>query len=487
MRQLSVIATLCVLALPVMADDAALLMGVERYSDLRRVNDATDVLNSAENLAAAGYSVSTLANGDAADMNRLLARFANDATDADRLVVGLSGRFVTDGARSWFLAQDAARPSPFALGNAISLESVMQVLAEAPGQAVLILGYDQDDDDGIGRYLRQGVGDLAVPQGVTVIYGEPDMADGVVIDALAVPGANVMDFVRDNRRLRALGYQPQNLIMQPEDTQEASTRPPIEPSLRAWNDAQEANTAQSYRDFLTQYPASPYVPLARDRLAQIENDPLRLAEIAEDALNLTRNERRAIQRNLTLLDFNTRGVDGIFGPGTRAAIRNWQQENGFAQTAFLTQRQINRLDGQASLLAAEREAEEERARQEALRLDREYWEETGARGGEAGYRAYLERYPEGVFAQEAQNQLAALTDNSAARAQEDALDINPVLRRLIETRLAGLGYDVGRVDGRFDSDARRAIGQYQSRSGLTDTGFIDQQTLARLLADTFGR
>ena len=489
MRQLPLIATLCVLAMPAVANDAALLLGVERYDDLRRVSDGTDVLDAADDLRDAGYTVSTLANGSARDMNRLLERFATDATEADRLVVGLAGQFVTDGTRSWFLAEDANRPSPFGLGDAVSLETVLRVMAQAAGQAVLVLGYDTGEDDAIGSYLREGIGDLVVPQGVTVIYGAPGMADDVLGDAVTASNGDIMAYVRGNRRLRALGYQPKNLIMQPADSQVVRPIPAIEPSLRAWNDAQEANTANSYRDFLADNPRSPFAAEARNRLAQIESDPIRMAELAEDALNLSRNERRAIQRNLTLLDFNTRGVDGIFGPGTRGAIRNWQQSNGFAQTSFLTASQINRIDGQASRRAAEIAAEEERAREAAIRLDREYWEETGARGGQAGYRAYLERYPDGIFAQEAQSKLNVPVeiDDRAAREQEDALNINPVLRRLIESRLAGLGYNPGDIDGRFDRNTRRAIASYQTQRNLTSSGYIDQPTLARLLADSIGR
>ena len=489
MRQLPLIATLCVLAMPAIADDAALLLGVERYDDLRRVSDGTDVLNAADKLRDAGYNVSTLGNGSARDMNRLLERFATDATEADRLVVGLAGQFVTDGTRSWFLAEDANRPSPFGLGDAVSLETVMQVMAQASGQAVLVLGYDQGDDDTIGSYLREGVGDLDVPQGVTVIYGEADMADRVLINAVAAPDGNVMAYVRGNRRLRALGYQPKSLIMQPADNVVVRPDPVIESSLRAWNDAQEANTVDSYRNFLAEFPRSPYSAAARNRLALIENDPIRMAEQVENAINLSRNERRAIQQNLTLLEFNTRGVDGIFGPGTRGAIRNWQQSNGFAQTAYLTASQINRIDAQASRRAAEVAADEERAREAALRLDREYWEETGARGSQAGYRAYLERYPNGIFAQEAQIKLNAEqeTDNRAAREQEDALNINPVLRRLIESRLDGLGYNPGEIDGQFDRNTRRAIARYQTQRNLSSSGYIDQPTLARLLADSIGR
>jgi peptidoglycan hydrolase-like protein with peptidoglycan-binding domain len=489
MRRLPLIATLSLLALPVLAEDAALLIGVERYDDLRRVDDATDILGSADSLRSAGYSVGTLANGSARDTNRLLERFATDAADADRLVVGLAGQFITDGERSWFLAEDANRPSPFGLGDAVSLETVMNVLAQAPGQAVLILGYDQGADAVFGDYLRQGVGDLSVPQGVTVIYGAPRFTDGVVNNAVAKAGADVMAFVRDSRRLRALGYQPDTLVMQQAEQADGPTNTPsARPNgLVAWDDAQEADTIEAYRNFIETYPNSRYVANARRNLNALENDPVRLAQLDEAALNLTRNERRAVQRDLTLLEFNTRGVDGIFGPGSRGAIRNWQQDNGFAQTSYLTRSQINRIDGQASRREAEIAAEQEREREQALGLDRDYWEETGARGNQAGYRAYLERYPEGIFADEAKSKLTVEPDTSQARAQERALNINPVLRRLIESRLAALGHNPGDIDGRFDRNTRRALARYQQQNSLSATGFIDQRTLARLLADTFGR
>ena len=283
MRKLTLIAALTGLALPAFADDAALLMGVSRYEELRRVSNGLDVLNPADALRDAGYAVSTLSNGSADDMDRLLNRFAAEAPDAERLIVGLAGRFVTDGSRSWFLAEDTNRPSPFGLDNAVSIETVMNVLAQAPGQAILILGYDQHADATIGSYLREGVGALNVPQGVTVLYGEPNMTDGVVLDAVTEPGGDVMAFVRNSRRLNATGYVPQSLVMQSEDSEVAPRLPTIDPSLRAWTLAQDRDTADAYRDFILDNPGSPYVTEARRWLDQIERDPVRLAEIDDPA------------------------------------------------------------------------------------------------------------------------------------------------------------------------------------------------------------
>jgi len=75
--------------------------------------------------------------------------------------------------------------------------------------------------------------------------------------------------------------------------------------------------------------------------------------------------------------------------------------------------------------------------------------------------------------------------NNDALRTEQALQINPILARLIESRLAQLGFDPGNVDGRFNRDTRRAISRYQSNRNLPSTGYISEPTLARLLADTF--
>ncbi len=72
------------------------------------------------------------------------------------------------------------------------------------------------------------------------------------------------------------------------------------------------------------------------------------AEIAETGLRLGPNDRQRIQVALTSLGFDTQGVDGVFGPRSRAMIQAWQQARNNPATGFLTAPQQQALLGQAT-------------------------------------------------------------------------------------------------------------------------------------------
>lgn len=106
------------------------------------------------------------------------------------------------------------------------------------------------------------------------------------------------------------------------------------------------------------------------------------------------------------------------------------------------------------------------------------------------FEAYLAARPNGAFAREARARIAELKRASAeargtarARAEEEALNLNPLARRLAETRLVQLGLLSGAPDGRFDGDTREAIRRFQDALGIRVSGYIDQETVVRLLAD----
>ena len=59
--------------------------------------------------------------------------------------------------------------------------------------------------------------------------------------------------------------------------------------------------------------------------------------------SLTREERIRVQRGLAALGFDGGPADGMFGPRTRLAIRQWQQAKGLEATGYLTRDEAEAL------------------------------------------------------------------------------------------------------------------------------------------------
>ena len=137
----------------------------------------------------------------------------------------------------------------------------------------------------------------------------------------------------------------------------------------------------------------------------------------EQQLGLNRAARILVQRGLAALDYEVGAADGLFGPSTRAALRQWQREKGFAATGYLTREQADTLiaQGRDAVAAvqqqqseAEQLAQEAAARAEAERRAHEADEADEAAYAEAqrvdtaaAYGDYLRAYPAGRHTAEA--------------------------------------------------------------------------------------
>lgn len=536
------------------AESDALIVDTSEGSMFGRLTGSGDLSAATADLRRQNVDVVSLVDARASDLSDGLRQFL-DGLDAEteRAVVVLSGRFAHSATDTYFLSADAAEETDLGsvLDTAIPLSQVLAVLSAYPGQALLVLG-EGETQLSDARFLRPGAADdLDLPQGVSLLRGLPEDVARLVRRDLAVPERTLLAAAR-SRGLSVDGYAPEDWVFLPAPPAEgdivAAPDPVPQPDLadqQLWDEVTARDELEGYRNYLSAFPEGQHANAARQRIRAIQDDPLRDARRAEERLELSRDARREIQRDLSLLDYNTRGIDGIFGPGTRGAVKAWQDENDFAATGFLDTEMIARLDGQAERRAAEIEEEAQRRQAETERLDRAYWEETGAQGDLPGLRAYLERYPDGVFAELAQSRVDAIEserrDAAAARdrqawnaarevgsvqayrsyladfpdgafageaqeriaeqqqgveqreataqaaAQEAALGLNAISRRLAENRLEALGLKPGAVDGQFDDRTRRAIRRYQDARQLQVTGYLDQATVVRLLADSLLR
>ena len=527
---------------PALAEDRALIIGNENYSDGADITEADAALRAAAPLETAGFQVVSGADLATGAMRKLLSGLLVDGVDDGRLVLVLAGHFAQSADQTWFLGTDASMPDLASIGGVgISLSTVLEIAARQPGGAVVLLGTEPRRLP-LGPGLEPGIGQVAVPQGVTLIRGDAARIADFAATSMPLRGQSLSVLLDANPDLTADGFVAPLVPFRPAAEGGAAPDPLPGPDAEAvfWDSTQVQGTQTAYQAYVTRYPGGRYVADALAEIARIKAEPARAAMAGEEALSLSRDDRRAIQRGLSMLGFDPRGIDGLFGNGSRTAIASWQGKNGYEATAYLTRDQVIKLLDQADRRAAELEADAAARKAAQERQDRIYWDETGAAGDEAGLRAYLKRYPDGLYADVATarldkietdrgNQAAAkdrvawdqaradntvksyrdylaafpkgaFADAAQARidalmaaagqdadrakweATENALGLNAQTRRLIESRLDALGMKPGPVDGTFDDKTRRAIRRFQESRNTPKTGYLDQGTAVALLA-----
>lgn len=524
------------------AADLALVIGNRNYQRESRIYNAESAMNTATALRNNGYSVVSGRDLSTSQTRQALERFLARLGNAERAVVVLNGHFITSGADTWFVPADASVVSLASINyEGLSLGMLMEIMAQKPGGAAVFLGTSARSIR-VGAGLEPGIGRLGIPQGVFVATGEPGDIDLTVRRDFLRPG---MGFAQ------ALSAAPESVTGQGFISDITSLLPgpgTQQPNgqmreVGYWQAIQELGTEEAFLAYLRNYPNGQFAGIARQRLDDLQSvSPEQEAADREASLGLTRNQRRKIQENLSLLGYDTRGIDGIFGRGTRTAISHWQRDQGFENIGYLTRNQITRLGRQAQVRAEQLAEEARRQQREIEAADRAYWQSSGAAAGnERGLRRYLRRYPDGLFADVAEARLEAIrlanqdrvsarernawqtaesentiasyeaylahypngsfaddanaqltelreaearrAETEAAKQEEDDLNMNVLARILVEKQLLALGFKAGVPDGQFDKKTRRAIRKFQRTRGFPVTGYLTRQTIVRLIAE----
>tara|TARA_R100000789_G_scaffold71989_6_gene67727 strand:- start:19007 stop:20218 length:1212 start_codon:yes stop_codon:yes gene_type:complete len=364
----------------------ALVIGNAAPGDGTTAFGPAEVQQVARALRLRGQEVEALANGGHDAMAQAVDAFvASISEDEAPLIVVLSGSFA-QGADGVYLQPAGAQQRDAQPG--LSLTAVLEVLVQSPRRAFLVLGQTGSDT---------GLATLEIPDGVTVIRGPSDQVAQFAAHEMAHPGTRLAQ-AAEGYDLTITGHTTDSLVV----LEHTEVRPPTEAEKtaaldrtrqvddQAWQRAQAADTAVAYRAYLDSFPQGRHADRAE-------------ARITEAALVLNPTARRAIQRDLAQLGFDTRGIDGIFGPRTRGSIAAWQNRIGAEVTGYLDAGQIVQL---AELAAAQ-------APQPALVATLPVRQPAGnavsaqetatwnRASGETGLRLYLGQYPNGAHAQRA--------------------------------------------------------------------------------------
>ena len=510
---------------PAFADDMALVISNSKILEdrpagqIRRGHDELVAL-----YRASGYTVLSGENLSRAEIQNLLNEMVDGLVDdpTGRAVVHYSGAAVSVGDKVLVLPEEPGDAENVdLLFNAIPLDVFVEA-AKLRREGTVILALNAAADEDLNAKAAQP-DDLPVSDDVLMISGVSRFVNQVVSESFLEKGMTATEVADSTSDVTMTGrVNSRTTLSDGVDVSDSSSEDVM------WTLALEADNNLLVRAYLDRFPNGKYADEARRKL------DAKPGESVELAMNLTNDEKRAIQQKLTILGYDTRGIDGIFGSGTRSSISKWQKTADFEETGFVSAQQLRRLERDAERRADEIREEERQLRQ----ADNEYWRSTGRSGEEADLRTYLKKYPSGNHAEEAKDALAKIEQKSlrianredrdawnkakeantpraynnylsafpngtfaaeaSARiadrqnnntaemlAAENALGLNGASLAVLELRLASLGLDTGPTDGKITDQTRRAIAQFQTSQGVKSTGYLTQRTMQRLILSGF--
>ena len=380
----------------------ALVIGNAAYQNatpLRNpVNDASALGASLERL---GFQVHLGTDLDLAEMRALIRDFGVAARDADMGLFFYAGHGLQVAGRNYLLPVDATLESETDLDfSAVDSALVQRQLDRGPQTKLLFLDACRDNPFSTtlarsmgatrsANALGRGLARIEAAGGSLIAFAtDPGdvAADGegrhspftaALLEHIETPGleinvmltrvrADVFESTKNRQRPWTsssligevyLAAKEINVTIQNPLTPAPAPQPDRTLEIAIWNSAERGGTRADYETYLKKYPDGAFAEIAHLRLAALDTTPAPTADPVpeneepgeatpqqiEALLDLSRSLRKEIQERLNILGHDTKGIDGVFGAGTRAAISAWQEKSGASPTGYLTPDQIVRL------------------------------------------------------------------------------------------------------------------------------------------------
>jgi hypothetical protein len=382
----------------------ALLIGNSRYAavaQLKNANADAEILRQA--LISAGFdAVDLVTDLDRAAFIGALRAFEDKASKADIAVIYYAGHGLEMGGENYLVPVDAhLKTERDVVDETVPLSRALASLEGARRLKLVILDACRNDPfaatmvrNKATRAVTRGLARVE-PQDSDVMIAFASKAGTVASDGegenspfalslsrrLIEPGVDIrlaLGNVRDDvLAATARSQEPYaygsvgggTISLAPGLTHVGAGAQPIQSAdpggaaveMKLWASAEAAGTADGYETYIRSFPEGVFAVLARTRLAQLRT-PLQSALLrpaplqpsvetprtptqVEDALALTPEERLAIEASLLKKGANPGELDGVIDDETRAGMRTWQYNQGYAATGFLDAVQLESLVG----------------------------------------------------------------------------------------------------------------------------------------------
>ena len=378
----------------------ALVVGNSAYAHIGRLpNPGNDAGDMSAALRRLGFEVTTELDADHRALNDALRAFTRRSVGAAVSLVFYAGHGMEMDGVNYLLPVDAR----LQYDTDVRYETVTldDVMAATTGASLRVVILDACRDNPLARSMQRTVSRRSVSRGSFGDLNEDLLGDETLVAYAAAAGTTAADGTGRNSPYTSA------LLAHLEEPLELVTL------FRRVRARVLASTGGEQRPH-------EYQSLVGDHY--LRRVPGRDPRTIEAALGLDRTARRRVQRGLAAAGFPPGPADGVFGAGTRAAIRRWQASRGVSATGYLAAAGASALgvsvpsvteSATAGGTVADNAPAAVQAQQETV-----FWQSIADSENPADYRAYLEQFPTGVFARLALNRLAELGGPPSSAASD---------------------------------------------------------------------
>ena len=291
----------------------ALVVGNSAYAHIGRLpNPGNDAADMSAALRRLGFEVTTALNADRVGLNDALRGFTRQSAGADVSLVFYAGHGLEMDRVNYLVPVDARleRDSDVRF-EAVELD---YVLAATVGAGLRVVILDACRNNPLARSMQRTGASRSVSRGSFGDLDEQLLGDETLVAYAAAAGTVAEDGTGRNSPYTSALLE--------------HLEQPLEIGL-LFREVRAQVLATTNGE---QRPHE-YASLLGEHYLRAATGPAPRA--VESALGLDRSARRRVQRRLASAGFPPGPADGVFGPGTRAAIRRWQASRGALATGYL--------------------------------------------------------------------------------------------------------------------------------------------------------